>query len=281
MDEQQLAAHHDQIQAQGFTIVEGVLDAASVARLLEVMNELMDSLEISFGANAFLGFRTRRIFNLLARHPAFQRIPLDPTILALVERVLDPSCLLSSLTAIEMHAGQAPQPFHADDGSIPLPRPHVPLTCIAIWALTDFTPDNGATRIVPASHRFDRIPRKGEEPAEVVTAEMTAGSVLVYNGSMWHGGGANRTGAPRIGVAMNYCAGYIRQQENQQLGIPASQVARMPRRLQELVGYGIYNGLIGHIDKQPPGALLARSAAARGTSGESASESPMVWDVVG
>ena len=72
---------------------------------------------------------------------------------------------------------------------------------------------------------------------------------------------------------MNYCAGYIRQQENQQLGIPAADVARMPRRLQELVGYGIYSGLIGHIDKQSPGDLLAKVAA--GT------ESPMVWDVVG
>lgn len=267
MDEQQLAAHHDQIQAQGFTIVEGVLDAASVARLLEVMNELMDSLEISFGANAFLGFRTRRIFNLLARHPAFQRIPLDPTILALVERVLDPSCLLSSLTAIEMHAGQAPQPFHADDGSIPLPRPHVPLTCIAIWALTDFTPDNGATRIVPASHRFDRIPRKGEEPAEVVTAEMTAGSVLVYNGSMWHGGGANRTDSRRVGIVSNFCAGWIRQEESQLLALDRELVRSFPARLQELVGYSVYRGQFGHVNQLNPQVFVNPAATTQ-----------MVWE---
>jgi ectoine hydroxylase-related dioxygenase (phytanoyl-CoA dioxygenase family) len=85
---------------------------------------------------------------------------------------------------------------------------------------------------------------------------MAKGSVLIWVGSLWHGGGANRTDRRRVGLAMNYCAGFIRQQENQQLGIPAETAKHFPRRLQELVGYSIYNGLIGHIDKQHPGKLL-------------------------
>ena len=80
--------------------------------------------------------------------------------------------------------------------------------------------------------------------------------MLIWHGSLWHGGGANTSGERRIGIAMNYCAGYIRQQENQQLGIPREVVAGFEPRLRELVGYGIYTGLIGHIDKRPPSDLL-------------------------
>jgi ectoine hydroxylase-related dioxygenase (phytanoyl-CoA dioxygenase family) len=85
---------------------------------------------------------------------------------------------------------------------------------------------------------------------------MKAGSVMVFNGSMWHGGGANQTTERRVGVAMNYCAGYIRQQENQQLGVPIELVKKMPKRLQELIGYSVYRGLIGHLNHGHPGQLL-------------------------
>jgi len=95
-----------------------------------------------------------------------------------------------------------------------------------------------------------------------------AGSVLVWNGSLWHGGGANRSGQRRVGIAMNYCAGFIRQQENQQLGIPRDIARGFPKRLRELVGYGIYRNLIGHIEKRSPDYLL-------GESGEIES----VWDL--
>jgi ectoine hydroxylase-related dioxygenase (phytanoyl-CoA dioxygenase family) len=98
--------------------------------------------------------------------------------------------------------------------------------------------------------------------------EMQRGSVLIWDGSLWHGGGANHTGETRVGIAMNYCAGFIRQQENQQLGIPRESVRGFSPRLRELVGYGIYRGLIGHIDKQTPAALL----------GDAAGEKRVVWD---
>jgi ectoine hydroxylase-related dioxygenase (phytanoyl-CoA dioxygenase family) len=97
---------------------------------------------------------------------------------------------------------------------------------------------------------------------------MPKGSVLVWHGSLWHGGGANRTTNRRIGIAMNYCAGYLRQQENQQLGLPTATVRRFPARLQELVGFGIYRGLIGHIDKVVPANLLLGGSE----------ESHLLWD---
>jgi len=92
----------------------------------------------------------------------------------------------------------------------------------------------------------------------------------VFNGSVWHGGGANRTPARRVGLAMNYCAGWLRQQENQQLGIPPALVRAFSPRLQELVGYGVYSGLIGHIDKKSPMQLLNEQGGAHS----------MVWDAV-
>jgi ectoine hydroxylase-related dioxygenase (phytanoyl-CoA dioxygenase family) len=97
---------------------------------------------------------------------------------------------------------------------------------------------------------------------------MDAGSVLVWHGSLWHGGGANATDKRRVGIAMNYCAGWIRQQENQQLGIPRDIAARFAPRLRELCGYGIYRGLIGHIDTHDPVELLDESTR----EGD-----PMVW----
>jgi len=124
-----------------------------------------------------------------------------------------------------------------------------------MWAVTDFTADNGATRVVPGSHTRDRAPRLGEDTPSTA-AEMKRGSVLVYNGSLWHGGGANATGARRIGVAMNYCAGWVRQQENQQLGIPLDVARGFSPRLRKLCGFGLYRHLIGHIDKCSPEDLL-------------------------
>ncbi len=187
--------------------------------------------------------------------------------LPVVERVLDPGCLVSSLSSIAILPGEAAQPIHADDQLIPLPKPHVPTVCNTMWALTDFTEANGATRVVPGSHLADHSPDYGA-PYDSVAAEMERGSVLVWHGSLWHGGGANTTGDRRVGIAMNYCAGWIRQQENQQLGIPREIAAGFSPRLRQLCGYGIYNGLMGHINKHDPVEMLD----------DVVPEPAMVWD---
>jgi ectoine hydroxylase-related dioxygenase (phytanoyl-CoA dioxygenase family) len=239
----------------GYTVLERVIEPDLVGELLDAIDRVMVTDAIPFGENRFLGERTRRIFNLLARDPIFGRVPLHPAVLPLVERVLDEQCLLSSLTAIEMQPGQDAQPLHSDDGSIALPRPHLPVVCVAIWALTDFTSTNGATRVVPGSHRRERRPEKGEQEA-YVEAEMPAGSVLVYDGALWHGGGVNATDARRVGIVVNHCAGFLRQEENQLLAVPREMAAAYPRRLQQMLGYGVYRGLMGHVDRQDPGVFL-------------------------
>ena len=260
--------HAAEVMERGWTVLPDVIEPDLVDRLAEDLARLERDLGTQPADNSFEGANTLRIYNLLARSEAWWEVPVHPAVLPVVERVLDHGCLVSSLSSINIGPGETAQPIHADDQLIPIPKPHPPTVCNTMWALTDFTEDNGATRLVTGSHRADRSPDYGRE-YESDFAAMRRGSVLVWHGSLWHGGGANRTEGRRVGVAMNYCAGYIRQQENQQLGVPAEMVRRMPRRLQELLGFSLYNGLIGHIDKRAPLDLL---------TGE---DSRMLWDLVG
>ena len=126
-----------------------------------------------------------------------------------------------------------------------------------------FTRTIGATRLVPGSHKRRDFPEYGAAEVASIPAEMRRGSVLVWNGSLWHGGGANRSGERRVGIAMNYCAGFLRQQENQQLGIAREVAADFPERLQRLIGYGVYRRLIGHINKRDPRELLGGEGSMR------------------
>jgi len=250
----------DLVRTHGYAIVRGALSAHEVAALSSAVDRALADFAIPFGTNEFLGFRTRRVFNLLARSEAFEALPVHAALLPLAEELLGPDCLLSSLTAIEMNPGETSQPLHADDGTLPLPRPHPPYTCTAIVALTDFTAENGATHFVPGSHERDRRPRPSER-AETQQALMPAGSALVYHGSLWHGGGANDSAARRLAIIVNYCAGFLRQEECQLLAVPRERVAKMAPRLQALVGYSTYKGLLGHVDQRSPAELVNPNAA--------------------
>jgi ectoine hydroxylase-related dioxygenase (phytanoyl-CoA dioxygenase family) len=247
--------HLATIEEQGYTIVPDAIEP----ELLDELNETLERIEKGLGIvpadNEFEGRQTLRVYNLLVHGDVFAKVPVHPNVLPVVEGVLDQGCLLSSLSSIAIGPDETPQPIHADDQLMPIPKPHPPTVCNTMWALTDFTEANGATRIVPGSHRSDS-PDFGRH-YDSIPAEMAKGSVLIWHGSLWHGGGANTTTQRRVGLACNYCAGYIRQQENQQLGIPREIARHFDRRLQRLCGYGVYNGLIGHIDKHDPIELLA------------------------
>ncbi|MEZ5596618.1 MAG: phytanoyl-CoA dioxygenase family protein [Pseudomonadales bacterium] len=269
MSTDSVPSHLERIATDGYTVLERVIDPSLVEALNEALLRLEHDRRIVPGGNLFEGDRTIRIYNLLALDRVFEAIPVHPAVLPVVERVLDPGCLVSSLSSISIDPGEDAQPLHADDTLIDLPRPHRPVVCNSMWALTDFTEANGATRIVPGSHLLAEKPEFGKHYPSIA-AEMPKGSVLIWNGSLWHGGGANGTSQRRVGIAMNYCAGYIRQQENQQLGIPLERVRRFPPRLQELAGFGTYKHLMGHIDKRSPvQVLLDRDDGFRS-----------VWDVV-
>ena len=254
MESAEREAHIARIREQGYTIVEQAIEPSLIEALADALNRLERELGARPAANSFEGTRTVRIYNLLARGAPFEQVPAHAQVLPIVEGILDEGCLISSLSSIVIGPGETAQPIHADDMVIPLAKPHAPIVCNSMWALTDFTAKNGATRLVPGSHRKGNPAYGGVY--ETIAAEMPKGSVLIWDGALWHGGGANATQERRAGIAMNYCAGFIRQQENQQLGLPPQTVRRFSPRLQELVGYGVYRGLIGHIDKSSPADRL-------------------------
>ena len=247
-------AHIARVKRDGYTIVENAIEPELIDRLNSALTRLERELGAKPAMSGFEGHRTVRIYNLLAYGDPFDKVPVHPNVLPIIEGVLDSGCLISSLSSIAIDAGEIAQPIHADDMVIPLAKPHIPIVCNSMWALTDFTDANGATRLVPKSH-LKQNPAYGGQ-YDTIPAEMKKGSVLIWDGALWHGGGANRTQQRRTGIAMNYCAGFIRQQENQQLGLSPELVKKFPQRLQELIGYGVYQGLIGHIDKKSPAQIL-------------------------
>jgi len=255
IDEDRIVSVSEQVQAEGWAVVHEAISEDLCDAIDEDLLRLERELAVAPADNLFEGIHTTRIYNLLVHGPLYERIPVHPNVLPIVERVLDPGLLISSLSSISIGSDETAQPIHSDDQIIGLPKPHPPIICNTMWAITDFTEANGATRLCPGTHLADHSPDPLQQ-YDSIPAEMPKGSVLVWVGSLWHGGGANTTDERRVGIAMNYCAGFLRQQENQQLGIPREIAKRFGRRLQELIGYSVYNGLIGHIDKQHPGKVV-------------------------
>ena len=255
MDEATIIETSERVKADGWAIIENAISADLCDAIGDDLMRLEKELGITPAHNLFEGTRTTRIYNLLVHGPLYERIPVHPNVLPVVERVLDPGLLVSSLSSIAIGGDETAQPIHSDDQIIGIPKPHPPVICNTMWAITDFTEANGATRLCPGTHLADHSPDLLRQ-YDSIPAEMRKGDVLVWVGSLWHGGGANTTRERRVGIAMNYCAGFLRQQENQQLGIPRDIARKFSRRLQELIGYSVYNGLIGHIDKQHPAKLV-------------------------
>ncbi len=254
---------------RGYAILEDVLDAHHCRALVEEVERIERDHDIGFGQNDFEGFRTRRIFNLISRGPGFRALAIEPRVLTAVEAVLGEGFLLSGTTSMHIGPGETAQLLHSDDGMVSLPRPHPPTMVTTLWALSDFTAENGATRLIPTSHQRERIvPTPAEEEQETISAVMKAGSVLVFHASLWHGGGANTTpDTERYGLSVQYVAGWCRQQQNLMLGTPRELVSTYPRRLQELIGYSMYRNVMGHVDRAHPLTLLGADV-----------EPDMVWD---
>lgn len=256
MRQASLERHLGEIDEQGYTIVRDAIEPELVDGLVETIRRVERERGTTPRGNGAEGYATLRNYNLLARDPIFQRMPVHANVLPVVEKVLDRGCLLSGMTAIDMGPGETPQPLHPDDVVMDVQRPHVPLMCVSMWALTDFSAENGGTRVVPGSHRFDHLPDLTRE-YETLPIEMPAGSVMIFHGSLWHGGGANTTDDQwRLGVNVQYCAGYIRPQQCAYLGIPREIARSFSDRLLELCGYSLYKGIMGHIDGESPAVVL-------------------------
>jgi len=235
------------LDVDGYCIVEGLLSPSDTAAARASLVEVLGATPT--GRNDFEGFKTQRIYALFAKTRAFDEPAIHPLLLGVLDRVLGP-CQLSAPTGIQIGPGEKAQVLHRDQGIYPLPPDFGEVVVNTMWALDDFTEANGATRLVPGSHRWkDRRP--GADDA-IVQAVMPAGSVIFYRGKIFHGGGANTTERPRLGVILEYVVGWLRAQENHVLAVPRETVAELPERLQELLGYNIYPPFVGYVDGRHP-----------------------------
>ncbi len=224
---------------------------AAAQRMDEVAQELRSWMEATpYGPDEFSGRRTRRTGGLIARSPKCIDLVMHPLVLSTVGKVLAraTSFQLQLTQVIAIGPGEAAQIVHRDQWAFdffPFPKGYE-VECNTIWAMTDFTAENGATRVIPGSHRYDdrlRFEEKDTEPAE-----MTRGSVLFYTGSLYHGGGANRSSAERRGINITYNVSWLRQEENQYLSVPLEIARTLPVELLQLMGYRRGAYALGYVD---------------------------------
>ncbi len=240
-----------ELEENGYAIVEGMLSPEEVAAarsdLLRVLSETPT------GRNDFEGYKTQRVYALFAKTRAFDKPALDPLLLGVLDRILGP-CQFSAPVGIYIGPGEKAQGLHTDDGIYPVARPHDHFVLNTMWALDDFTDENGATRLIPKSHAWLDWPTQDFDELEAMTinAVMPAGSVMFYLGSLVHGGGANRTDLPRLGVILEFVVGWLRAQENHVIAVPHDMAAQLPERLQELLGYNVYPPFVGYVDGRHP-----------------------------
>jgi ectoine hydroxylase-related dioxygenase (phytanoyl-CoA dioxygenase family) len=259
----------DALKRDGACIIRDLLSEEELAR---VNADLAPWIERSQpGADDFIGRRTKRTGALVARCPETRPLIVHPLVVDAARDFLGPWChriQLHLTQTIDILPGQGAQMLHRDrlawGGFLPLP---IEPQFNTIWALTDFTRENGATHVIPGSHEWP-LDRNPESPDEGVQAEMSRGSVLVYSGTVIHGGGENRSDAPRIGMNITYCLSWLRQEENQFLSCPPEVARELDADLSDLLGYTMGNYALGYYshpemveglpDTLPPEIALGR-----------------------
>lgn len=204
--------------------------------------------------NSFNGYDTLRLSQILARSRTSAELVVFSTLLAIFDAILLPNCInyqIGSVTAIEIWPGESSQVLHRDDDIYPARVPGVEWQVSVNWALDEFTAQNGATHVVPGSHRWPADRTATED--EVVQAIMPKRSVLVYLGSVLHGGGANRSAGPRIGLVNTYSLGWLRQEENMYLSVPREIAETYPENIRRLMGYQGHGEFLGWYPGNPDG----------------------------
>ncbi len=264
----------DALERDGAVIVEDLLDIDVLTRFnceldpyIETAPLAKDRPFINKAVQWFFGAETRDVTGVAGRSRVFAtEILTHPVFRAVCDAILLPSCASYQLNiahVLDRGPGSEQQLVHRDEVVwVHLPSPHPEIQLASVIALVDFTADNGATRVVPGSHRWPRD--RVATPDELVPAEMAAGSAIIYLGSTLHAGGANvTTDERRRGMHVSYCVGWLRTEENQYLATPIDVVRTLPRESQGLLGYAAHDGLaagggyLGAVRVQDPVELLA------------------------
>src|SRR5579864_6693389 len=226
------------LRASGCVVVERLVTDEHMDRMEAELAPFLGATPA--GGDEFTGYNTRRTGSLLARARDFGALAAHPIVLGTLDRVLGDhatSYQLHLTQVIDIGPGEPAQLVHRDQWAFdffPFPA-GFEVECHTMWAMTDFTEENGATRVIPGSHRWEDKLRPTLE--QTVAAEMPSGSVFLYVGSVYHGGGPNRSGRHRLGINVGYTLSWLRQEENQYLACPPEVARTLPVELAQLIGY--------------------------------------------
>ncbi len=239
----------------GYVIIEDALSKEYSETLQNELEPYFDERKCSQAL--FFGSKTKRIEALFSKSSAVRKMAVNSHILSIADFCLGENCdnyHINLTQGIRINPGEKAQILHPDTAMYPLKNKPFEFQINAIWAYNDFTKENGATQVVPGSHKWPegRMPL----PHEIQYAEMKAGSVLVYQGSLIHGGGANISNISRTGIAISYCLGWLRQSENQYLSYPPHVAADFSSELQRLIGYNVHRPNLGWAHGHDPITLI-------------------------
>jgi ectoine hydroxylase-related dioxygenase (phytanoyl-CoA dioxygenase family) len=238
------------LDRDGYVIWENLLSAEQCREIRAALRPWLGHT----GRNSFEGRLTQRIYSVLSRTRVCDRLVDHPRVLAVLDRLLMPNYLLSALQAINIQPGEVAQLPHHDDGFYPIPRPREPLAAATVWAIDDFTADNGATVVIPGSHRWGRRPPGPDDHALPVV--MPAGSCVFFVGTLWHGGGANASTGDRLAVTAQYCEPWLRPMEAFSLSISRDIARTVSDDIRRMLGYSIHPPFVGAVDGLHPLRLL-------------------------
>ena len=250
------------IKRDGGVIISNFISEQTLQALREELDRYLN--ETPYGEDAyFAGTQTRRVARLIARSDSAVQVALNPLFIESARKILqtpthvwsgsvrvevEPNIQLSFTQAIQICPGQGLQPLHRDDATSLWRHPQYgrEARLQIMLAVSDFTEENGATRVIPGSHTWDdeRMPTQ----EETVAAEMSAGSALLWLGSLYHGGGANKSDSPRTGVSMSYDLAFLRSEENHLLSIPIERVRALPEEMQQLLGWSASRTFLGWVE---------------------------------
>jgi ectoine hydroxylase-related dioxygenase (phytanoyl-CoA dioxygenase family) len=247
-------AHAAELRQQGFTVIPDFMDAATMAAVRQTLAPYRDR---HHGRNDFEGFKTERVYTLVARGKVFEDLAEEPRLLALLDRFLQPGYLLTASQSIQINPGETPQSIHTDDGFYRVPRPRPAISYTVIAAVDPFTRANGCTEVIPGSHLWGdpdspERPDQAEWEQMLVPMEIPAGACFVMAGTLLHRGGGNSSDRPRLAFTNQYCEPWARPQENFFLAIPREMARKMSPRLQRLLGYDIWPPFMGMVTASHP-----------------------------
>lgn len=252
----------DVLNRDGAIIVDGFLNPSELAELSVEIDGALD-LASKLGDNHYTGVNTRRAGRLFGRAPAMVSVALQPQYIesarAILRRPLTmwqgetreevtAGIQIGMTQAIRIYPGQSAQPLHRDDSSFLWRHDGSgrEARLMIIVAVSDFTAENGATMVIPGSAEWDDERQAFDE--EAIPAEMKAGSAMMWLGSVYHGGGANRSSQERTGVIMSFDLSYLRQEENQYLSLTEDQIRALPEDIQRLLGWDVGETYTGFIE---------------------------------